>query len=157
MMNDGNASDALKALGIDPDEAQKMDSALKDRSSMKDKRVCICGHGVTKHTDVAGAVMCKPSRMECPCKKVRAVLDVEDTRVFLRRTVGGGAMHALSRGLSALVMAGKSAKWIVELKCDRCQAIDQIVTPVPVTQSGHATTYATGYDALLCQSCREEV
>lgn len=152
-----DASDALRAMGIDPDSAIQMDKALKDRSGLRDKRVCICGHGVTKHTDVAGAVMCKPSRMECPCKKVRPVLDVDDTRVFLRRTVGGGAMHALSRGLSALVMSGKSATWIVELKCDRCGNLDEIVNPVPVTQSGHATTYATGYDALLCQPCREEV
>jgi hypothetical protein len=152
-----DASDALRALGIDPDSAIQTDNALKDRSSDKDKRVCLCGHGMSKHKEIAGVVMCKPSRMDCPCKKSRAVLDVEDTRVFLRRTVGGGMMHALSRGLSALVSSGKSATWIVELKCDRCGSVDEIVSPVPVTQSGHATTYATGYDALLCQSCREEV
>jgi hypothetical protein len=54
-------------------------------------------------------------------------------------------------------MSGKSAEWIVDLKCDRCGKVDEIVTPVPVTKSGHATSHATGYDALLCQECREEV
>jgi hypothetical protein len=54
-------------------------------------------------------------------------------------------------------MSGKSAEWIVDLKCDRCGKVDEIVTPVPVTKSGHATSQPTGYDALLCQECREEV
>ena len=151
-----SAQSALAALGIDLGEAVEMDKALQQRAP-RDTRICVCGHGISKHTDEAGRVLCKPSAMDCPCKHIRPVIDVDDTRYFLRNTQGGGAMHALSRGLSALAMAGKNATWLIELKCDRCGTVDEIVTPVPVTHEGRARTYDTGYHGLLCQSCREEV
>lgn len=157
MTTDDSARNALIAIGVDPDMAVITDNANKQRGKVRDNRICICGHGMSRHKEIAGEIMCKPSRLDCPCKAPRAVLEVDDTRAFLRKTVGGGAMHALSRGLSALIMSGKSAEWIVDLKCDRCGKVDEIVTPVPVTKSGHAMSYPTGYDALLCQECREEV
>jgi len=152
----GSASAALAALGINLEEAVKTDKALQQRGP-RDTRICICGHGVSKHTDEAGRIVCKPSAMDCSCKHVRPVIDVEDTRYFLRSTQGGGSMHALSRGLSALAMAGKNATWLVELKCDRCGTFDEIVTPIPVTLEGRARTFDTGHHGLLCPSCREEV
>lgn len=155
-MSDMSAQNALAALGIDLDEAVKVDKALKQRGP-RDTRICICGHGISKHTDIAGRVVCKPSAMQCSCKHTRPVLDVEDTRLFLRSTQGGGSMHALSRGLSALALAGKNATWLVELKCDRCGAVDEIVTPVPVSKEGRSRSEDTGYHGLLCQSCREEI
>lgn len=149
-------NDALKAVGIDLEEAIKMDTTLSTRKT-RDDRICLCGHGKTRHTEVAGMTFCKPSKMECPCKKERLVLSVDTTRPFMRKTEGGGPMHALIRGLSALINQGKSAEWIVELKCDRCGADDVVVSPVPVTQNGIASVEATGYDALLCQGCREVI
>lgn len=151
------ASNPLAALGMDLDEVLEMDSVLRTRPTQRDGRICICGHGVAKHSNLGGLVSCKPSKMDCPCKKVRPVLDAEDTRPFLRKTQGGGSAHALSRGLASLISNGKEAIWIIDLKCDRCGEESNSLSPVPVTQSGTAVNEATGYDALLCLKCREEV
>jgi len=147
----------LEAMGMNMDEVLEMDSVLRTRPAKRDGRICICGHGVMKHTELGGMVNCKPSKMDCPCKKIRPVLDAEDTRPFLRKTQGGGPMHALSRGLASLLSTGKEAEWIIDLKCDRCGKESDTLIPVPVTQSGVAVTEPTGFDALLCQNCREEV
>jgi len=151
-----DASEALKALGIDVNEAIETDKALLVRK-IRDSRICLCGHSKNRHTDIQGRTFCKPTKMDCPCKKQRYVLEAEDTRMFLRKTVGGGAMHALVRGLTASIQAGKKATWIIELVCDRCGSVDEIVTPVPVTQHGVISSEATGYDALVCATCRESV
>lgn len=121
-----------------------------------DKRICVCGHPAGRHTQVQGLTICKPSRMECPCKNLRAVLRAEDTRNFLRKTEGSGMLHALGRGLVAAQQAGKSVEWLIESKCDRCLT-PGVVTAVAVTQRGIVVQAATGYDALLCRKCREEV
>lgn len=152
-----SAKDALAAMGMDADKVMEIDSALRTRPSKRDGRICLCGHGVSKHQVFNGLVMCKPSKMDCPCKKVRAVLDVEDTRPFLRRTQGAGPEHALARGLAALAMNDKEAHWIIDLECDMCHEHSDRLIPVPVTQTGHAVHEATGYDALLCPNCREAV
>lgn len=145
---------ALEAMGLSADRVIETDNALKQRGT-RDGRICMCGHGLAKHNLETG--LCKPSAMDCPCRNPRPVIDVEDTRVFLRRTVGGGELHALARGLGALSALGKSFEWLIDLKCDRCKAVDEVVTPVPVTATGFATTYPTGYDAFLCRPCREEI
>lgn len=151
------AKDALEAMGMNVDEVMEIDSVLRTRPSARDGRICLCGHGVSKHQVFSGRVVCKPSKMDCPCKKVRAVIDAEDARPFLRRTQGGGPMHALSRGLAALAASGKDAQWIVDLECDLCHEHSDNLVPVPVTANGFATDEATGYDALLCPTCRERV
>ena len=122
-------------------------------STQRDKRVCLCGHPISRHTSIAGLVMCKPTRMDCPCKKVRAVLTVQDTRVFLRKTEGSGVLHALGRGMKASVEANKTFEWISPPSCDRCEKVGH-VTPCAVTQRGVIVQMPTGFDALLCQSCR---
>jgi hypothetical protein len=158
-MGDG-AVDALKQLGISLEEAQEADEAVRSKTRReldRDISVCLCGHGSARHMVVHGAVFCKPSRMECPCKKLRPVLDCDDVRMFLRKTTGGGTLHALTLGILAHAEAGKSVKWTIDLGCDRCGKNDKNVVPVPVTQSGMAVGYATGYDALLCRECREVV
>jgi len=149
-----SANDALAAMGIDPDEAIAVDESLRERPGSRDGRVCICGHGVGRHTVEGGAVYCKPARMECLCKKVRPVVDAEDTRPFLRKTAGAGPMHALTRGLAALAALGKKAEWIVPLECDKCGDEARGIVPVPVTQQGIISSEATGFDVLLCPNCR---
>lgn len=150
---------ALEQIGISLDEAKEADDKLleKSRRGNRDRRVCVCGHALTKHTTYAGILTCKPSAMLCPCKKIRPVLSAEDTRMFLRKTEGAGAMHALSRGMYASLSAGKDVQWIVPLECDRCKAKDKRVVPVPVTQSGFSADGPTGFDALLCDDCRVAV
>lgn len=154
-MSDKNA---LELLGISFEEARDVDQKLSKKGKAKrDRRVCLCGHGVSKHTTFNGILVCKPSAMMCPCKKINPVLEAEDTRMFLRKTEGAGPMHALSRGLYACIEAGRKVEWIVPLQCDRCKSKDKRVVPAPVTQNGFSADYATGFDALLCDDCRLKV
>jgi hypothetical protein len=149
------ARKALEMMGLSVDEMLEED--VIKRPKYTDSRICLCGHAVARHTATNGFVYCKPSKMECPCKNVRPVLETDDTRKFLRKTEGGGKLHALSLGMLQILRLGKSVKWIVDLKCDRCGSEDDQVVPVPVTQTGRPTNYATGYDALLCRACRTEI
>lgn len=151
--------DALAAMGLTPDEVAEADRKItaKTKAGNRDRRICVCGHAVSKHTTYSGILTCKPSALLCPCKKINPVLESSDTRVFLRKTEGAGAMHALSRGIYAAIQSGKDVKWIVDLKCDRCASTESNVVPVPVTQSGYSAEYATGFDALLCPSCRTSI
>lgn len=155
---DKSALNALAMMGLTPEDIDAADQDMLERRRHEvDRQVCACGHGMARHTIVHGVVMCKPARMECPCKKARPVIETSDTRMFIRKTDGAGAAHALSRGIRAAVEKGKDVEWCVDLVCDRCGQTSASIVPVPVTQSGHATSRATGYDALLCPDCRVEV
>lgn len=153
----GSAEDALAAIGISVSEAIEGDSSLLRSAGSRDKSICVCGHPVSRHTDTHGAVYCKPTRMECPCKKVRPVLEAEDLRCFLRKTAGSGSMHALTRGMAASAQKEKKVRWAIDLKCDRCKTEASRLVPAPVTQTGFATHHPTGYDALLCEKCLAEI
>ncbi len=156
-MTDSNtAIDALAAMGLTVDEVLEIDATVLGKRD-KDSRVCLCGHPMARHTQVAGIVMCKPSRMDCACKRARPVIEVSDLRPFLRKTEGSGALHALTRGMAVLASNGKSAKWIIELVCDRCGVYDNKVLPCAVTQQGTAAQRSTGFDVLLCEKCRESI
>ena len=153
-----SAQDALAMMGISVDEVDESDSDLIEKKKHGvDRQVCACGHPMARHTVVHGVVLCKPARMECPCKRARPVLECQDTRLFIRKTEGAGSAHALTRGIRVSIEKNKSVAWIVELVCDRCGVAHSNVVPVPVTQTGHASSYPTGYDALLCPDCRVEV
>ena len=160
-MEKSKAEEALEALGISVEDMENAEKELESKGLRRyrytDNRVCACGHGVTKHTVTNGVVYCKPSRMECPCRKMRPVLEAEDTRRFIYRTNGSGPMHALTRGIMSCIESDKAVTWIVDLACDRCGEKTGNVVPVPVTQNGRASSDATGFDALLCPVCREEV
>jgi hypothetical protein len=116
--------------------------------------VCICGHPVGRHDDTSGLVVCSAGKFSCPCKNIRAVVKVDNARIFLRRTKGGGALHALSQGLLSAREAGQKIEWLIEQKCDLCGKAKQL-SPVPVTQRGVIVSDPTGYDKLLCAQCRE--
>lgn len=156
-----DARNALALLGIVAEEAVETDERLTRKPS-RDKRICLCGHAVNKHSTDAGLVMCTPSRYNCPCKNIRPVVEVEDTRLFLRKTSGPGAEHALTRGLAASFSADKGVEWIETPKCDKCgveatPAGDVRILPVAVTEYKTVSYEATGYDALLCETCLEDV
>jgi hypothetical protein len=155
-MTDKNA---LEAMGLSVEEIQEAREELDSRRQRPnaDRRVCLCGHAMARHTVINGIVYCKPTRMECPCKNARPVIEAHDLRKFIRATNGGGALHALTLGILSHVENDLEVKWLVDLVCDRCGETDNQVAPVPVTQSGIAVNRATGYDALLCRKCRTEV
>lgn len=149
-------TDPFDFMDFTLDEALEADERLRSRPAVRDGRICICGHPVSRHTVVSGVTFCKPTRMECPCKKTRPVLESRDTRPFLRKTEGAGRSHALGRGMAAARTKNIEFNWIVDMKCDRCQK-EAPLSPVPVSQTGVAQVSATGFDALLCGECRMEV
>jgi hypothetical protein len=131
----------------------------------RDKRICICGHPMKRHTELdEGKSSCSPSRLICKCRYSRPVLETSDTRVFLRKTRGTGSGHALSQGI--LAAKGKhEITWLIDMKCDRCQD-EAKVSPVVVTRRGVIISHFDSNDdrdeekeifhKLLCQNCREE-
>lgn len=147
----------LNSFDFSGDEVQEVEQRGYEHKT-RDARICVCGHPMKRHTIVNGLVFCKPTRLECPCKAARSVLEVQDTRYFIRRTSGPGPEHALARGVFASINAGKGVKWVVELKCDRCKELKETLNPTPVTQRG-VVSYdePTGFDALICRECREEM
>ena len=150
--------DVLASMGITIEDIDQADAELIEKKKHAiDRQVCACGHAMSRHTIVHGITYCKPARMECPCKKPRAVIETSDTRLFIRKTDGAGPAHALIRGLRAAIEKNKETRWCVEHVCDRCGKDHPNIVPVPVTQGGHAVSYATGYDALLCPNCRLDV
>jgi hypothetical protein len=151
-----SAKDALEAMGISAEEAIAADENLKERKQ-RDSRICLCGHAVNRHLVSSGSVLCTPSRMVCPCKNIRPVLEVDDIRMFLRKTTGPGVEHALVRGMAALAKDGKSARWIEEVACDRCHTTEGRITAVPITAGKTVAYEATGFNALLCESCMAEI
>ena len=151
------AREILAQMGIDFEEAKEASELMKQKKFSRDSRVCVCGHSMSRHTIVSGIVVCKPNRMDCPCKKERAVLEAEDTRLFVRKTHGSGKWHALGAGLVSSVENEKTVKWLIEMVCDKCGSETETLTPVPVTQNGFASEEATGYDALLCRGCFAEL
>jgi hypothetical protein len=58
--------------------------------------------------------------------------------------------------MAAAMEKGIHFEWTIDMECDRCHEQGRL-SPVPVTQNGTATQEATGFDALLCTSCREQV
>ena len=147
----------LGSFDFDVEDVKKVEER-KYEAKHRDARICVCGHPMTRHTIVNGLVFCKPTRLECPCKTTKPVLEAEDVRYFIRRTQGPGPEHALARGIFASINAGKGVKWIIEMSCDRCNEVREDLTPAPVTQRG-VISYdePTGFDALLCRQCREEM
>lgn len=157
-MEDQNTVDGFSGFDFGIDEASEAEAELQQRlQAPKTKQICICGHAVGRHTfiDARAIWNCKPTRMDCPCKELRPVLQVQDTRPFLRKTQGAGPLHALSRGMLAANEAGVEMSWIEEPACDNCGVVGP-VSPVPFTKQGYVSLEATGIDKLICRKCREQ-
>lgn len=148
-------TNALEQLGMTIEDVNEVDDSLRTRPAVRDGRICLCGHGVSRHSvNTIGQVLCTPSKMTCPCLKVRPVLDVEDTRPFLRRTQGSGQNHALIRGLARVIEQGKRAEWIETPACDMPDCGSTVgVIPVPLTESGFPVSEPTGYNVFMCREC----
>jgi hypothetical protein len=148
---ENNPFDFLDFDYTDVVEATKdLDSKRLDR----DNRICVCGHPLGRHKpNPRGVIECKPTKMYCSCRTKTPVLKAEDVRDFLFRTVGGGQLHALSRGIQNAVDKGHTVEWLIEPKCEKCGAEGK-VSPTPVTKEGFIKNEPTGFDALLCRECR---
>lgn len=150
-----DARDILAQMGLNPDEAIEADQRLKSKPR-RDPRICICGHAVNKHVPESGA--CEPTRYKCPCREIIPVITVDDTRLFLRKTTGPGAEHALIRGIAALANAGKGCDWLdAGTKCFKCASSKQ-VRPVPTDSEGTRVKYEhSEFNIMACEDCYKEM
>jgi hypothetical protein len=147
----------LESMGLDPNEAERVDRELTQNARVKDKRICLCGHAVGRHDMTLGRPICVVGRMECKCKNLQPILAVSDTRPFIRKTEGSSLNHALSRGIAAAMSAGCDIDKIEdEWACHKCGVSGEAIrlTPVAVTANGVPTDYDSGYNALFCDDCR---
>lgn len=143
---------ALDALGIEQADIQAF-LAEHDRKPVG-REVCLCGHALNKHTEmVPGVISCVTARIWCPCQIPQPVVEVQDTRFFMRTTYGHGPKHALSTGLYALKLRGKWSRLINELTCSRCGAQATNLAPAAVDPSGRVSMRPTARNVLLCPIC----
>lgn len=144
----------LEQMGIDLDEAIALDEEVRNRRP-RDRRICLCGHGVSRHEELAGRESCSALGYNCKCRKVQPVLEVDDIRVFLSKTEGTGILHALNRGILSATKKGQNIQWIDGTRiCHRCGTDEGRLTPTAVTGNGFPADHDTGYNAILCDTCR---
>jgi hypothetical protein len=147
--------DLIEEMGLDYQEVLEADET-RERGRPKSKTICLCGHALSRHEDMGdGRAPCNALMRNCRCRNPIAVLETEDVRVFMSKTEGGAALHALTRGLLAANKKGIEVSWIDEQRyCHSCETTDTRLTPVAVTRNGLPATEDTGYNALLCDDCR---
>lgn len=159
-------------LDITPEEAEEAKEIASETTMLKDGRVCVCGHSIKGHTRrFDGVWQCPANRNSCKCKESRPVIRVDNARVFLRKTVGPGALHALSQGMAdALTPKTKTNKngeevfvpaqnieWLIDLKCDACGEDTPKLIPVCINENGNIMDWSTAKSLLICRKCRENV
>lgn len=119
----------------------------------RDRRICSCGHRVSGHSNTYGHVVCSTTRVSCPCNQVIPVLEAEDVRLFSFRTLGGGPLHALGRGIIASHKRGKYVRW-VEKHCFSCKEESETLIPVPVSDRMVPLDKPSKLNGLFCPDCR---
>lgn len=140
-------------LSVSEEEAAEVLRDVESNPRGRDSGICICGHPRSKHVGTNIGTVCSPAKHYCPCKKVRVVAEAPNLRLFLYKTTGGGASHALVKGLKKSIDSGLEVEWIGGSICDHCQR-ERKVSVVPVSQRGVEMSEPTGYDVLLCDECR---
>jgi hypothetical protein len=140
-------------LSVSEDEAAEVLKDVEANPRGRDSGICICGHPRSKHVSTHIGTVCSPAKHYCPCKKVRVVLEAPNLRLFLYKTTGADASHALVKGISRSVELGLETNWVGGSVCDHCQK-ERKVSVVPVSQRGVEMSEPTGYDVLLCNECR---
>ena len=146
---------------INEEEVNSINAGLAANPRTNDRRICICGHSMSRHSKTSNA--CRPVSFDCPCKRRVPIIEVKNTRYFIARSIGSGEGHALSRGYVASKNAipdfEESVKWIAELKCEneRCGKPTNLY-PVRTDEYGfrlHRDNEDRGVNAILCETCRE--
>lgn len=161
----------LDDFDINPGKLDIIDRAIAQDPRQNDKRICICGHSMSRHKlrEDSGKVECHPARFSCPCRRRHPVIEVPNTKYFLSRTAGSGEKHALIRGIylsqkSIPEEFEQNAKWLVEHKCENppCGKETKLF-PVMCDSDGYRV-YDTrpdgqnpdlGYTFFYCDTCRE--
>jgi hypothetical protein len=119
--------------------------------------ICLCGHQVSKHYEVAGRRSCATSKVWCPCERIIPALKVGDARYFQRATSGIGSLHALQMGLFHTRRNKKSAEWLIELSCFKCSVTGVRLLACAYTEDKRIVRRASKFNGLFCMDCILEV
>jgi hypothetical protein len=139
------------------DELAEANEILGRVASKKDGRICICGHSNGRHDFEHGVLTCQAAKQICPCLEKRLVLQVSNSRAFIRKTQGPGPLHALTLGVKSALAAGHEVKWLVEAKCDKCGSEGKVI-PAAIDERSKRISYEpSGLNKFLCRDCREEL
>jgi len=129
-----------------------------DKGKQKETRICICGHHASRHTEFDdGMVDCKVVKYECSCTKFRPVLKSSLVKPFIRTTSGPGTEHALLKGLAGAVKLGAEIEWLVEPKCDKCEAEGRVLPAALNPSSLKVSQIGTRVNQMLCRECIVEL
>ena len=150
---------------LDYEEVAEMNDIYRVNTRSNDRRICICGHAMSRHPfdKYQQRHICKPGQLSCPCLAPRAVIEVPNTRYFMRKSRGSGSKHALAMGYGASKEAlgeeefTEKIKWLVEPKCDICGAETKYY-PVRVTSTGKVLLDMDkdeGVTGFMCVECRD--
>jgi hypothetical protein len=143
-------------LDISYEEIKEANTPKEAGRFDRDKRICICGHGLNRHKmNLRGRLECKPNTMYCKCKHERPVIEVEDTRLFILKTIGHAAGHALLRGMQRAYEKKHKITWLIDSRCDVC-GVTLPTVPMIVNEDGSIASQDidTGRYALMCRECR---
>lgn len=152
------AKDVLESMGISLEDAIRINEEEKEKiRSRRDGRICMCGHSIKQHLDLGnGDFSCSTARMNCRCRSREVALVADDIRMFLFRTNGPSAQHALIRGIALSAQKGKGVQWVAKLVCNICESDDgRKVVPVPASRDGRLLREGDGQrNFLVCDECR---
>lgn len=157
MENENGTGNAFDFFDFTEDEAAEALTWIAE-TDKRTGHICVCGHPVGRHTYVPARnrYTCSANKNNCKCAQNRPVIEVENARLFLRKTIGTGAMHALGQGIKAALDAGQNIEWLVPQQCDMCKKPGK-VSPVAVNFIGDRIAImntSTESDGLLCAECR---
>jgi hypothetical protein len=160
---DQEGSDAmtvLKGFSMTLEEVQAVAETYRDATKRRDRRVCACGHSMTKHqtVEIAGRELetrCYTTKLTCPCLSPKPVILASDVRPFLRRTKGSGQSHALMLGIAGLVSKeGRTFEWLEGWPRCELEALGDCtpsgIGPYAVSKAGQVTGDQEAYNFLLC-------
>lgn len=153
----------MDEFDLDLEEAKEYNAIYRQESRSLDRRICICGHAMSRHhfNTATGGHYCKPGQLACACIQQRPVIEVPNTRYFMRKSHGSGPKHALVLGIVAAMEAmgeefTSRREWLVPELCDFCGKESKFY-PVRVTPEG-ATLLDNendqGVTGFKCAECR---
>lgn len=153
-------SDMFSRLDFTSETATKAlentDRAYRERNGL----ICSCGHPVAKHivSETTRDVLCKPGLLNCKCEYLHPVIEVPNTRFFMRKSLGNGPYHALSLGLVAAIKAAnedqaKQIKWVIPDTCEFCKAEGVATSPTHVDKAKRVWEEPQTHNVLICADC----
>lgn len=155
----------MDEFDLDSAEVAEYNEVYRQDPRSTDRRICICGHSMSRHhfNDYTGGHDCKPGQLSCPCINPRPVIEVPNTKFFMRKSQGSGAKHALPRGIFAAIEKlgedfNEQKKWLVDEICDFCKEPAKFY-PVRVTPTGEILSDSDedeGVTAFVCAECRQK-